>query len=121
MGSAHFCPVCGDIIGGWDQDADDDCFCITGIDSNGNVPDPEKTADYIVEQFDFGTDALVEALNYLEAATVATRSLPIHRLASFDKARVSLSLGRAIEEAERFVESYCGSPGEQVRCEAHDC
>lgn len=121
MGNAHFCPVCGDIIGGWDQEVDDDCECVTGLDSNGNVIDLERLVDYTVEQFDFATDAVVEAIRYATSANRMVQQIPVAAVSAFDRARLALSLGRAIEECERFVESYCGPEGEQVRGEAHDC
>lgn len=117
MGHADFCPTCGDILGGWDDGDTLDCRCVTGIDSNNRVVDREAFADYIVEQLDFATDAVVEAQAYF--AKVFARSPLLGNFTPFDAARIRLALARAEQEVTYLVSGE-EETGEQVRREADD-
>lgn len=117
MGNAEFCPSCGEITGGWQEEEDSPCQCITGVDSNGRVVDHERLADYVIEQLDFATDATVEASRYFTKAFHMTPLLG--GFTPFDAARIRLAMARAEEEVRYLV---CGETetSEQVRSQADD-
>jgi hypothetical protein len=103
MGNARFCATCGSIIGGWDQTVDDDCQCITGISDDGYVIDVDRAVEYIIEQFDFAVDAIVESRRYVSNAFWSYSKVRQFDLSPFNKARIALVTARLEEEIEYFV------------------
>ncbi len=70
MGSASFCPMCGEIIGGWQEDELTLCACDEERERMSDV-------DQLLEQFDFAIDAVVEVRNYIANIEAFLASVPL--------------------------------------------
>jgi len=94
MGSASFCPICGDIIGGWQLEEIGRCQC-------DDERDRMTLADVIVEQFDFAIDAAVEVRNYLSNISAYFDDPAVGSFGDVDYARIALASARLVEEFEK--------------------
>ncbi len=121
MGSANFCPVCGDIVGGWQEEGLMLCKC---DDSIGYEEGHEhmSDADRLVEQFDFAIDAVVEVRNYMRNIQVYLSEIPPQSLNPVDRARVFLASARLtaeLEESFSNADDHEAEEAEQVRSDSN--